>query len=69
MRVILNEKELSKLMNEHDIKNMRQLAEVSGTSEYALYYGIRRKTLSKESYWLLAKYFKCHIEDLQTMIL
>lgn len=69
MRVILNEKELRKLMNEHDIKNIRQLAEVSGTSEQALYSSMKRQTLSKENYWLLAKYFKCHIEDLQTMIL
>lgn len=68
MKIILNLDKLYELMREYDIETIRQLANQVGTSEYALYYGMRRKTLSKESYWLVAKFFKCHIEELQKMI-
>lgn len=68
MKIILNLDKPYELMREYDIETIRQLANQVRTSEYALYYGIRRKTLSKESYWLVAKFFKCHIEELQEMI-
>ena len=67
MKIILNLDVLYRLMREHDIKTIRQLANESGMSEQALYCSLRRKTLSKETYWKLAEFFGCHVEDLQIM--
>ena len=55
-------------MRDHGVETTRQLANQAGISEQALYCGIRKKTLSKESYWLVAEFFGCHIEELQKII-
>ena len=65
MKIKLNIDELYRLMREREIVTIRQLSRLSGTTEEALYSSIRKQTLSKESYWKLAKFFDCHIEDLQ----
>ena len=66
MKIRLNIDQLYKLMREHEIETIRQLSRMSGITDEALYCSIRKKTLSKETYWQLAKFFDCHVEDLQT---
>lgn len=65
MKIRLNIDVLYRLMREREIVTIRQLSRMSGTTEETLYSSIRKQTLSKESYWKLAKFFGCHIEDLQ----
>ena len=66
MKIMLNLNELYRLMREREIETIRQLSRMSGITDETLYCSIRKKTLSKETYWKLAKFFECHIEDLQT---
>lgn len=66
MKITLNIDELYRLMREREIETIRQLSRETKITEETLYGSIRRKTLSKETYWKLAKFFECHIEDLQT---
>ncbi|MCM1508266.1 MAG: hypothetical protein NC177_14230 [Ruminococcus flavefaciens] len=68
MKITLNLNELYRLMRERKIETVRQLSCESGVIEATLYGGIRRKNLSKEAYWKLAKFFDCHIEDLQIAV-
>lgn len=65
MKIMLNLNELYRLMREREIETVRQLSRESGITEETLYGSIRRKNLSKETYWKLAKFFNCHVEDLQ----
>lgn len=65
MKIMLNLNELYRLMREREIETIRQLSRESGVTEETLYGSIRRNTLSKETYWRLAKFFGCHVEDLQ----
>lgn len=65
MKIRLNIDVLYRLMREREIVTIRQLSRMSGTTEETLYSSIRKQTLSKESYWKLAKFFDCHVEDLQ----
>ena len=68
MKIILNLDKFYELMRDHGVETTRQLANQAGISEQALYCGIRKKTLSKESYWLVAEFFGCHIEELQKIV-
>ena len=66
MKIFLNIDVLYSLMREREIETVRQLSRETGITEEILYSSIRRKMLSKETYWKLAKFFGCHVEDLQT---
>lgn len=66
MKIFLNIDVLYRLMREREIETVRQLSRETGITEEILYSSIRRKMLSKETYWKLAKFFGCHVEDLQT---
>lgn len=66
MKIFLNIDVLYSLMREREIETIRQLSRETGITEEILYSSIRRKMLSKETYWKLAKFFGCHVEDLQT---
>lgn len=66
MKIFLNIDVLYSLMREHEIETIRQLSRETGITEEILYSSIRRKMLSKETYWKLAIFFGCHVEDLQT---
>jgi len=65
MKITLNIDVLYRLMREREIETIRQLSHESRIPEEILYSSIRRKNLSKETYWKLAEFFDCHIEDLQ----
>lgn len=65
MKIFLNIDVLYSLMREREIETVRQLSHETKISEEILYSSIGRKTLSKETYWKLAKFFDCHVEDLQ----
>lgn len=65
MKIKLNLDEFYRLMREREIETIRQLSHESGVTEGALYFAVRKRTLSKETYWQLAKFFDCHVEDLQ----
>ncbi len=65
MKIMLNLNELYRQMREREIETIRQLSHESRISEEILYSSIRRKNLSKETYWKLAEFFGCHVEDLQ----
>jgi len=65
MKITLNIDVLYRLMREREIETIRQLSRESEISEEILYSSIRRKNLSKETYWKLAEFFGCHVEELQ----
>lgn len=66
MKIRLNINEFYRLMRERNIETISQLSRESGVSCERLYASLRTRTMSKESYWTLAKFYGCHIEDLQT---
>ena len=65
MKIILNTEFLYSLMNDKKIKTIRQLSHESGITCGCLYGAIDKGVTSKETYWRLAKFFGCHVEDLQ----
>ena len=65
VKIKLNNDELYRLMREREIETVRQLSKESGIDEMCLYGAINRDVTSKETYWQLADFFGCHIEDLQ----
>ncbi|MDE5556247.1 MAG: hypothetical protein K2J32_00955 [Ruminococcus sp.] len=65
MKIVLNLSELYRLMNEHKIETIRQLSRESGITCECLYGSVNRGVTSKETYWRLAEFFGCHVEDLQ----
>ncbi|MDE5582490.1 MAG: helix-turn-helix domain-containing protein [Ruminococcus sp.] len=65
MKIILNMTAFYDLMEKHSIETIRQLSRESGIDCSILYGAIDRRVVSKETYWKLAKFFGCHIEDLQ----
>lgn len=65
MKIVLNIKEFYKQMSEHQIETIRQLSRESGITCECLYGSVDRGVTSKETYWRLAKFFGCHVEDLQ----
>ena len=69
MRIVLNLSELYRLMRERKIETIRQLSRESGITCECLYGAVDRGVTSKVTYWRLAKFFGCHIEDLQTPII
>ena len=69
MKIVLNIDEFYRLMDEHKIETIRQLSRESGITCECLYGAVDRGVTSKVTYWRLAKFFGCHIEDLQTLII
>ena len=65
MKIIPNMDELFRLMKLEGIETVRQLSTESGINCGILYGVFDRGVVSKETYWRLAKFFGCHIEDLQ----
>ncbi|MDE6539860.1 MAG: helix-turn-helix domain-containing protein [Ruminococcus sp.] len=65
MKIVINIGELYRLMRERQIKTIRQLSRESGITCECLYGSVNRGVTSKETYWRLAKFFGCHVEDLQ----
>ena len=65
MKIVLNIGELYRQMSKHGIKTIRQLSRESGITCECLYGSVDRGVTSKETYWRLAKFFGCHVEDLQ----
>lgn len=65
MKIVLNTAELYRQMSEHKIETIRQLSRESGITCECLYGATDRGVVSKETYWRLAKFFDCHVEDLQ----
>ena len=66
MKIILNMTAFYDFMDKFDIKTIRQLSKESGITCECLYGAVDRGVTSKETYWRLAKFFGCHVEDLQT---
>ncbi len=66
MKIVLNIGEFYRLMREREIETIRQLSRESGITCECLYGSVNRNVTSKETYWRLAKFFGCHIDDLQT---
>ena len=65
MKIVLNIGKFYRLMEEHEIKTISQLSRESGITCECLYGSVNRGVTSKETYWRLAKFFGCHVEDLQ----
>ncbi|MDE6798329.1 MAG: hypothetical protein K2J36_10025 [Ruminococcus sp.] len=65
MKIVLNIDEFYRLMDEHGIETIRQLSRESGITCECLYGAVDRGVTSKVTYWRLAKFFGCHVEDLQ----
>ena len=65
MRIILNIDELYRLMRERKIETVQQLSRVTGITAEILYKAVNSGVVSKVTYWKLAKFFGCHVEDLQ----
>ena len=65
MKIKFNVGEFYRLMRLYGFETIQELSEETGISSKLLYSAIERDVISKETYWLLAKYFCCHIEDLQ----
>ena len=67
MKIRLNSEELYKLMREQEIETIQQLSRMTGITGEILYKAINMDVVSKVTYWRLAKFFGCHVEDLQTL--
>lgn len=65
MKIIMNMENFFRLMQNHGIETIRQLSRESGITCECLYSAVDRGITSKETYWRLARFFGCHVEDLQ----
>lgn len=65
MKIKLNINELYRLMWEREIETVQQLSRSTGITAEILYKAINKNVVSKVTYWKLAKFFGCHVEDLQ----
>lgn len=65
MKIIPNINELYRLMKSKELETVRQLSRASGIECGILYGAFDRGIVSKETYWRLADFFGCHVEDLQ----
>ncbi|MCM1474498.1 MAG: hypothetical protein NC040_10585 [Muribaculaceae bacterium] len=65
MKIVLNMSAFYSQMKKHGIETIRQLSRESGITCECLYGAVDRGVISKETYWRLAKFFGCHVEDLQ----
>lgn len=65
MKIAPNISELYRLMKSKRLETIRQLSKASGIDCRILYGVFDRNVASKETYWKLAEFFGCHIEDLQ----
>ncbi|MDE6427129.1 MAG: hypothetical protein K2K89_13490 [Ruminococcus sp.] len=65
MKIVLNMSAFYGQMKNHGIETIRQLSRESGITCECLYGAVDRGVISKETYWRLAKFFGCHVEDLQ----
>ena len=66
MRIILNIDVLYRLMREREIGTIQQLSRVTDINAEILYKAFNMGVVSKVTYWKLAKFFGCHVDDLQT---
>lgn len=67
MKIIPDINKIYSLMRQHNFETVRQLSSASGITRDCLYGVFDKGSASKETYWRLAKFFGCHIEDLQIM--
>ena len=67
MKIVLNITAFYDLMEKHGIETIRQLSRESGITCERLYGARNKGVTSKETYWQLAKFFGCHVEDLQIL--
>ena len=65
MRIILNIDELYRLMRERKIETVQQLIRATDITAEIMNKALNICVVSKVTYWKLAKFFGCHIEDLQ----
>ena len=65
MKIIINEEKLREYMKINNIKNYKQLCQECGIDLNYFYCTKSRGNISKETFWLLANFFRCHVEDLQ----
>ena len=65
MKIKLNINELYRLMWKREIETVQQLSRSTGITAEILYSAINKNVVSKVTYWRLAKFFGCHVEDLQ----
>ena len=65
MKLIPDKSKLYDLMNKNGFETVVQLSQASGISRNILYGIFDKNIASKETYWRLAKFFGCHVEDLQ----
>ena len=52
-------------MRLYGFETVQQLSRATGINAPVLYKAVEESVISKETYWRLAKYFECHVEDLQ----
>lgn len=65
MKIVLNISELYRLMKSKGLETVRELSRASSIDCGILYGAFDRGVVSKETYWRLAGFFGCHVEDLQ----
>ena len=53
-------------MREREIGTIQQLSRVTDINAEILYKAFNMGVVSKVTYWKLAKFFGCHVDDLQT---
>ena len=66
MRIILNIEVLYRFMREREIGTIQQLSRATDINAEILYKAFNMGVVSKVTYWKLAKFFGCHVDDLQT---
>ena len=66
MKIILNEAGILEYMKKNGIKNYRQLCRECGLNYNTfMTEKCKSETFSKETFWLIADFLKCHVEDIQ----
>ena len=65
MKITPNISEFYRQMKLKGIETVHQLSKASGIDCSILYGAFDRGVVSKETYWRLAGFFGCHVEDLQ----
>ena len=65
MKIIPNISEIYRLMKSKGLETIKQLSKESDIDCGILYGAFDRGVTSKVTYWRLAKFFGCHVEDLQ----
>ncbi|MCM1508281.1 MAG: hypothetical protein NC177_14305 [Ruminococcus flavefaciens] len=65
MKIILDEDKLLEIMRKNGVKSYVELCRESGVNLGSFHSRRQHRTLSKESFWLLADYLNCHVEEIQ----